>query len=69
MIGEPWSTLAIVAASIAAVVVLVLRFKIQAFLALLIVALGTGLAFGADPQSVLSAIRKGTGEALGFVAV
>lgn len=69
MIGEPWHTLAIVAASIAAVVVLVLRFKIQAFLALLIVALGTGLAFGADPQSVLSAIRKGTGEALGFVAV
>jgi gluconate transporter len=69
MIAEPWHTLAIVAASIAAVIVLVLRFKLQAFLALLIVALGTGLAFGADPQAVLAAVRKGTGEALGFVAV
>lgn len=62
-------TLLIVAASIAAVIVLVLRFKVQAFLALLIVALLTGLAFGADPQAVLASIRKGTGEALGFVAV
>ncbi len=67
--GEPWGTLAIVAASIAAVILLVLRFKVQAFLALLIVALGTGLAFGGDPQAVLAAVRKGTGEALGFVAV
>lgn len=66
---EPWHTLAIVALSIAAVIVLVLRFKVQAFLALLIVALGTGLAFGAEPQAVLAAVRKGTGEALGFVAV
>lgn len=66
---EPWYTLAIVAASIAAVIVLVLRFKLQPFLALLIVALCTGLAFGGDPQTVLAAVRKGTGEALGFVAV
>ena len=66
---EPWYTLAIVGASIAAVIVLVLRFKLQPFLTLLIVALCTGLAFGADPQAVLAAVRKGTGEALGFVAV
>lgn len=66
---EPWYTLAIVAASIAAVIVLVLRFKLQPFLVLLLVALVTGLAFGGEPQSVIAAIRKGTGEALGFVAV
>ncbi|TGX40039.1 gluconate transporter [Sphingomonas naasensis] len=66
---EPWHTLAIVAASIAAVIVLVLRFKLQPFLVLLLVALVTGLAFGGEPQSVIAAIRKGTGEALGFVAV
>lgn len=69
MTGEPWATLAIVAASIAGVIVLVLRFRVQPFLALLIVALLTGLAFGADPQAVLASVRKGTGEALGFVAV
>ena len=66
---EPWYTLTIVAASIAAVIVLVLRFKLQPFLVLLLVALVTGLAFGGEPQSVIAAIRKGTGEALGFVAV
>ncbi|MDT8759852.1 GntP family permease [Sphingomonas psychrotolerans] len=66
---EPWYTMAIVAASIAAVIVLVLRFKLQPFLVLLLVALVTGLAFGGEPQSVIAAIRKGTGEALGFVAV
>lgn len=67
--AEPWHTLAIVAASIAAVIVMVLRFKVQAFLALLIAALGAGLAFGAEPQAVIAAVKKGTGEALGFVAV
>ncbi|WP_448661935.1 GntP family permease [Sphingomonas sp. CJ20] len=65
----PLATLALVAASIGAVIVLVLRFKLQPFVALLLVALATGLAFGADPQAVIAAIRKGTGEALGFVAV
>ncbi|WP_245646649.1 GntT/GntP/DsdX family permease [Sphingomonas soli] len=69
MMSEPWNTLLIVAVSIAAVIVLVLRVKLQPFLALLLVALLTGLAFGADPQAVIAAVRKGTGEALGFVAV
>jgi Gnt-I system low-affinity gluconate transporter len=67
--AEPWHTLLIVAASIAAVILLVLKLKLQPFLALLLVALVTGLAFGGDPQAVIGAIRKGTGEALGFVAV
>jgi Gnt-I system low-affinity gluconate transporter len=69
MMGEPWHTLAIVAGSIAAVILLVLRLKLQPFVALLLVALATGLVFGSDPQAVIAAIRKGTGEALGFVAV
>jgi len=67
--AEPWHSLLIVAASIAAVILLVLKLKLQPFLALLLVALATGLAFGGDPQAVIGAIRKGTGEALGFVAV
>ena len=69
MIAEPWQTLLLVAASIAAVILLVLRVKLQPFVALLLVALITGLAFGGDPQKVIAAVRKGTGEALGFVAV
>jgi Gnt-I system low-affinity gluconate transporter len=69
MIAEPWHSLLIVALSIAAVILLVLKVKLQPFVALLLVALCTGLAFGADPQAVIAAVRKGTGEALGFVAV
>ncbi|MEI9851036.1 MAG: gluconate:H+ symporter [Sphingomonas sp.] len=67
--AEPWHTLLIVAASIAGVILLVLKLKLQPFVTLLLVALVTGLAFGADPQDVIAAIRKGMGEALGFVAV
>lgn len=66
---EPWRTLLIVGLSIAAVIVLVLRVRLPAFLALLVVALATGLAFGGEPARVLAAVRKGSGEALGFVAV
>nr|WP_315382537.1 gluconate:H+ symporter [uncultured Sphingomonas sp.] len=67
--GEPWHTLLIVAGSIATVILLVLRLKLQPFVALLLVALATGLVFGNDPQAVIAAIKKGTGEALGSVAV
>ncbi|MES2442979.1 MAG: gluconate:H+ symporter [Pseudomonadota bacterium] len=67
--AEPWHTLLIVAASIAAVIVMVLKLKMQPFLALLLVALATGLAFGGDPQTVIAAVKKGTGDALGYVAV
>ena len=67
--GEPWHTLLIVTGSIAAVILLVLRLKLQPFVALLLVALATGLVFGNDPQAVIAAIKKGTGDALGSVAV
>ena len=61
--------LVIVALSIAALIGLVLRFKVPAFVALLVVALGTGLALGGKPDEVIEAVRTGTGQALGFVAV
>jgi gluconate transporter len=69
MIAEPLHTLLIVAASIAVVIVLVLRFRLQPFLALLLVALLTGLAFGGNPGHVIDAVKKGTADALGVVAV
>ena len=69
MIAEPAASLLIVGASIAVLIFMVLRWRVPAFIALLVVALATGLAFGAPPADVLAAVRKGTGEALGFVAV
>ncbi|MBR0552043.1 gluconate:H+ symporter [Stakelama marina] len=62
-------TLLLVGASIAIVILLVLRVRLPAVLALLLMALLTGLAMGASPADVLAAVQKGTGEALGFVAV
>ncbi|RPF72158.1 GntT/GntP/DsdX family permease [Aurantiacibacter spongiae] len=67
--SEPWASLSVVAVSIVVLIAMVLRWKVPAFIALLVVALGTGIAFGAPPADVIAAVRKGTGEALGFVAV
>lgn len=65
----PVVSLLIVVASVATAVLLVLKVRFPAFLALLIVALGAGLAFGGDPDTVITSVRKGLGDALGFVAV
>ena len=61
--------LLIVAAGVVVLLVLVLRFRLQAFLALLITSAGTGLALGLDPPAVLDSIREGMGSTLGFIAV
>ncbi len=61
--------IAIVAAGIAALLVLVLRFKLPAFLVLLIVSAGVGLALGMDTSAVINSIREGMASTLGFIAV
>ncbi|OYW28164.1 MAG: gluconate transporter [Caulobacter sp. 12-67-6] len=65
----PAMSLLIVVVSVATAVLLVLKARFPAFLALLIVALGAGLAFGGKPDDVIDSVRKGLGDALGFVAV
>lgn len=61
--------LLIVAAGIAALLVLILRVKLPAFVALLIVSAGVGLALGMDPGAVIISIRDGMASTLGFIAV
>lgn len=68
MSGPLW-TLLVVAAGVALVVFATLKLRLPAFFALLLTAIGAGIAFGAEPVSVLDSVRKGAGEALGFVAV
>jgi gluconate transporter len=65
----PAFALMLVGVAIAAVVVLVLVVRLPAFLTLLLVAIATGIAAGADPMAVLDAVRKGFGDTLGTVAV
>ena len=48
---------------------LILRFKVQAFIALLIASIIVGVLSGMEPSSIIKAIQEGMGSTLGFVAV
>ncbi len=47
---------------------LILRLKIQAFLALLITCIAVGVIAGMQPSSILDSVKNGMGGTLGFVA-
>lgn len=59
----------VVLGGVAVLLLLVLRLRLSAFLAMLLVALGVGLALGASPEATLNSIRDGMGGTLGFVGV
>lgn len=61
--------LLIAAGGIAVLLALVLKQKVPAFLALLMVSLGVGIAVGMVPSAVIQSMQKGMGGTLGFVAV
>lgn len=63
-----YTPLLAIAISIALIIVLILRFKIQPFLALLIGSLLAGILAGAEPSVVLESVTTGMGNTLGFVA-
>ena len=48
---------------------LILRFKIQAFIALLIASIVVGILAGMEPLNIITTIKDGMGNTLGFVAV
>jgi len=54
---------------IVTLLVLILRFKIQAFIALLIASIFVGVLSGMEPSAIIKAIQEGMGSTLGFVAV
>lgn len=49
--------------------VCIIRYQMNAFLALLVVSIGLGLAAGLSPMSVMNALRKGVGDILRDVVV
>ena len=59
----------IVAAGIAVLLVLILHLRLPAFMALLMVSAGVGIALGMEPAAVLASITSGMGSTLGFIAV
>jgi Gnt-I system low-affinity gluconate transporter len=57
-----------VLSSITLILVLIIRFKIPAFIALLIASISAGLIAGMDPVSLMTTIKDGMGKSLGFIA-
>jgi GntP family gluconate:H+ symporter len=55
--------------AVAALVVLIARFKLHPFVALVAVSLAMGIAAGMSPAKAVSAFQDGVGGALGFIAV
>ena len=60
--------LAAVLVGISILLFLILRLKLQAFLALLITCIVVGVIAGMDPKSILDSVKNGMGGTLGFVA-
>src|ERR1051325_8196356 len=74
MFEIPWlsreaTLLGCTALAIVALVVLVARFKLNAFIALTIASLFVGLCSGMPPLKVAEAFQEGVGKTLGFIAV
>ena len=64
-----WSLLLITAAGIGLLLLLVIKARIQPFLALLIVSIGVALAAGIPLAQVLPTIKEGLGNTLGSIAI
>lgn len=64
-----YSLLMAVFAGVVLLIVLILRFKIQAFIALLLSSILVGVLSGMEPLSIIKTIQQGMGNTLGFVAV
>jgi len=58
-----------IGAGIAVLLILILKFRIQAFIALLIASIVVGVIAGMQPYAIIETIQLGMGSTLGFVAV
>ena len=67
--SDPIYIVATLAASVAGLLLLVIRAKVPAFFALILVSLIAGLMLGLDPAAVVASIQNGMAGVLGFIAV
>jgi GntP family gluconate:H+ symporter len=56
-------------AAVGALILLIARFKLHPFIALVGVSLGLGLGVGMPPGTVVKAFQDGVGNVLGFIAI
>lgn len=64
-----FSLISAVFIGIAILLFLILRLKIQAFIALLIASISVGIISGMNPNDIITTMKQGMGNTLGFVAV
>ena len=64
-----YNLLLAVFAGIAVLLALILRFKVQAFIALLIASILVGILAGMPPLEIITTMKDGMGNTLGFVAL
>src|SRR5690349_9613566 len=61
--------LLITAGSVVGLIVLIARFKLPSFIALILASLGVGLCSGADPVDTTRSFAEGVGAVLGSIAI
>jgi Gnt-I system low-affinity gluconate transporter len=69
MIESQLYQIGVAVAAVAALLLCIIRYRMQPFIALLIISMLTALATGMPPQTVMESIQKGMGGTLGFIAV
>lgn len=67
--SDPVYIVFVLAASVAGLLLLVLRAKVPAFFALILISLLAGLALGLAPSVVVASVQNGMAGVLGFIAV
>ena len=69
LLQNPVYMMGIVIAAVAALVIMVMKFKINAFIALMIVSIFSALAAGMTPNAALNSITNGMGSTLGGITI
>ncbi|MCR3722273.1 gluconate:H+ symporter, GntP family [Prauserella flava] len=64
-----WALLLLVAGGIALLLLLVIKAKLHAFVALLVVSIVVGIAAGLEPSAIPAVLEEGMGDTLGEIAV
>lgn len=69
LISSPVYLGSVVIAAVVILLFLIIKWKMQPFIALLLISMTTALAAGMPPDTVMKCIEKGMGGTLGFIAV
>ena len=69
MTSSPIYLASVVIAAVVILLLLIIKWKMQPFIALLLVSMITALAAGMPPKTVMQCIERGMGGTLGFIAV